>query len=227
MKLIDDIRRDNLAQLAKECGSAQSLANALERDPSQVSQWLNGSAHSATGKPRGMRSETARRIEQTLKKPTGWLDVEHTHNLQLPSIDSNTEPGPDVRGRVPLISWVQAGDWCEAVNSFAHGDAEMWLPCPKAFGANAFALRVRGVSMEPRYQNGDIIFVDPDVQPEHGKNVVVRLDDDKEATFKQLVIEGSQKYLKALNPDFPGPRFLAFNGNATIVGVVIGKWVPE
>lgn len=142
-------------------------------------------------------------------------------------LDSNTEPGPDVRGRVPLISWVQAGDWCEAVNSFAHGDAEMWLPCPKVFGANAFALRVRGISMEPRYQSGDIIFVDPDVQPEHGKNVVVRLDDETEATFKQLVIEGSQKYLKALNPDFPGPRFLPINGNATIVGVVIGKWVPE
>lgn len=225
MKLIDDIRRDNLAQLAKECGSVQSLAAVLERDPSQVSQWLNGSTNSATGKPRGMRQETARRIEQALRKPTGWLDLDH--NRQFSELDSNTEPGPDVRGRVPLISWIQAGDWCEAVNSFAPGDAEMWLPCPKTFGANAFALRVRGISMEPRYQSGDIIFVDPDVQPEHGKNIVVRLDDETEATFKQLVVEGSQKYLKALNPDFPGPRFLPINGNATIVGVVIGKWVPE
>ena len=142
-------------------------------------------------------------------------------------VDANVEPGPDIRGKVPLISWVQAGDWCEVVDNFAPGDAESWLPCPKAFGQHAFALRVRGISMEPKYQDGDIIFVDPGVVAEHGKNVVVRLDDDQEATFKQLVVEGGQKFLRALNPDWPGPKLIPINGNATICGVVIGKWVPE
>lgn len=141
--------------------------------------------------------------------------------------DTNVEPGPALRGHVPLISWVQAGNWGEVMDNFAPGDAEDWLPCPRKFGPHAFALRVRGVSMEPRYQDGDIIFVDPDAQPEHGKNVVARLDDEHEATFKQLVIEGDKKFLKPLNPDWPGPKLIQVNGNATICGVVIGKWVPE
>ena len=140
---------------------------------------------------------------------------------------SNIEPGPPIRGLVPLISWVQAGAWCAIVDNFAPGDAEDWLPCPRNFGPYTFALRVRGVSMEPKYQDGDIIFVDPDADATHGKNVVVRLDDEHEATFKQLVVEGEQKMLRALNPDWPGPKLIPINGNATICGVVIGKWVPE
>lgn len=141
--------------------------------------------------------------------------------------DANVEPGPDLRGNVPLISWVQAGNWEAVIDNFSPGDAEDWLPCPRKFGPHAFALRVRGVSMEPKYQDGDIIFVDPDAQAEHGKNIVVRLDDEHEATFKQLVMEGGQKFLRALNPDWPGPKLIPINGNATICGVVIGKWVPE
>lgn len=120
---------------------------------------------------------------------------------------------------------MQAGDWGGIVDHLPPGDAEDWLPCPKRCGPRTFALRVRGISMEPKYQDGDIIFVDPDVAPSHGSHVVVRLGDEQEATFKQLVLEGSRRFLRALNPDWPGPKLIEIDGNATIVGVVIGKWV--
>lgn len=139
----------------------------------------------------------------------------------------NVENGPDLRGRVPLISWVQAGDWQEIVDTFAPGDAEEWRGCPVNHGSRTFVLRVRGESMfnpngRPSFQQGDLIFVDPDRHAEHGALVVVRLDDDKEATFKKLVIEGERKYLRALNPAWPEP-IIKINGNATICGVVIFK----
>lgn len=73
--LIDDIRRANLALLVKEAGGVGRLAERLERDQSQVSQWLNASRNSATGTPRGMRSATCRFIEQKMGKPEGWLDL--------------------------------------------------------------------------------------------------------------------------------------------------------
>jgi SOS-response transcriptional repressor LexA len=41
-----------------------------------------------------------------------------------------------------------------------------------------------------------------------------------------LIIEGDRKYLKALNPAWP-EQIIEINGNATICGVMIGKWVPE
>lgn len=77
MKFIDDIRRENLADLAEEKGGVAALARLLGRSESQVSQWIRGAAHSATGRPRGMKSETARWIEVTTEKPEGWLDIDH------------------------------------------------------------------------------------------------------------------------------------------------------
>lgn len=74
----------------------------------------------------------------------------------------------------------------------------------------------------PSFQDGDLIFVDPDRDAIHGSMVVVRLDDEQEATFKQLVVEGSQRYLRAANPLWPNP-IMQINGNATICGVVIFK----
>jgi SOS-response transcriptional repressor LexA len=72
--------------------------------------------------------------------------------------------------------------------------------------------------MEPRYHNGDFIFVGPGIPPAHGSDVVVRLENSHEATFEQLVIEGSRRYLKPLNPRFP---VMEITTDAQVVGVVI------
>ncbi len=213
-ELRQHIRREGLKRLRARFSSNIALSNALGDGfaPSYISQLLNGH--------RGIGDDIATKIEDRLKLSPGYLDEIHdTH-------PANTEPGPAIRGAVPLISWVQAGEWSQIVDNFSPGDAEDWMPCPRRFGPRTFALRVRGISMEPKYQDGDIIFVDPDAQVEHGKNVVVRLDDECEATFKQFMVEGNRRYLRALNPAWPNP-VLQIDGEATICGVVIGKWVPE
>lgn len=148
----------------------------------------------------------------------------------------SNKPDPNVeehasRGAVPRISWVQAGSWADVADPYQPGEAEEWLPCPVKHGPRTYCLTVRGQSMfnpegRPSYAEGDIIFVDPDRDANHGDRVIVRLDDQQEATFKQLLIEDGRKLLKALNPNWPD-RYMPINGNATICGVVIGRWVPE
>ncbi|EGR1090072.1 LexA family transcriptional regulator, partial [Vibrio cholerae] len=64
---------------------------------------------------------------------------------------------------------------------------------------------------------GAIIVVDPEMPYSSGSLVVACLDDSIEATFKQLVIDGDQRYLKPLNPQYPA---IPINDNCTIVGVV-------
>ena len=143
----------------------------------------------------------------------------------------NIEPAPDIQGQVPVISWVTAGKWAEVIDIYQPGVADEWLPCIKKHSNRTFALRVKGMSMynpmgKHTYSDGDIIFVDPEKDAVNGSRVVVRLEDSKEATFKQLVIEGEKMYLMALNPSWP-EKFIEINGNATICGVVIGKWTDE
>jgi SOS-response transcriptional repressor LexA len=206
---------------AKNGGNQSELARFVGVTPQAVQQWIAGETSPRGNNLRKVAEFLGATLEYLL---TGGITV--TRNIGA-SADANVEPGPDLHGQVPLISSVQAGEWASIVDNFQPGDAEDWLFYPKKLGPRAFALRVSGVSMEPRYQHGDIIFVDPDVPAEHGRNVVVRLDDENQATFKQLVVEGDHRFLKPLNPDWPGPKLIQIDGNATICGVVIGKWVPE
>lgn len=148
------------------------------------------------------------------------------HTAQSPSAEYNvthTQP----RGKVPLISWVQAGDFCDAVDPHPAGKDDEWLECPMRHSKNTYALLVRGSSMhnpmgDRSFAEGDIIFIDPDLQPQHRSLVICRLDGSNEATFKRLLIEGDSKLLEALNPSWPD-RIIKIEDNATICGVVIGK----
>ena len=83
-------------------------------------------------------------------------------------------------------------------------------------------LRVKGASMEPKFGNGDIIFVDPEVPAKSGKYVVVRLAGSDEADFRQLIVEGGHHYLRALNPDWPEP-IAEMAEAAQVCGVIVFK----
>ena len=211
-------RLDNLERLIAEAGSAGRLAQLAGSSGSYLSQVRN-QRRSAAGSPRGIGDDLTARLEKAMGKPDGWMDEFHAGDPPGPG---NAELGPGTHGLRPLISWVQAGAWTEIAGSFCAEDAEVYLPCPVRCSAGTFVLRVRGESMEPRFRDGDLIFVDPAASPDHGRFVVVRGEDSNEATFKQLIIEGKRKYLKALNPDWP-ERIVQSDSSAIICGVVVFK----
>lgn len=216
----ETVRLDNLEILVTEAGSASALARRARTSESYLSQ-IRNRLTTARGTPRGVGDELAIKLEQAMGKPDGWMDEPHD-SAGNQEAASNAEDGPEFRGLHPLISWVQAGEWTAIGNCFEPGNAEDLLPCPVRCSADTFVLRVRGVSMEPRFRDGDLIFVDPQIDPASGRFVVVRLDDSQEATFKQLIMEEGRQYLKALNPDWPNPIIEA-DSNATICGVVVFK----
>ena len=190
--------------VAKDFGVSQEAAR----------KWVSGESVPTTTR--------TTEIAQKLKVNTEWLLSGHGAMKS----QGNVEPGPDIRGFVPLISWVAAGAWSAVEDPYEVGDAEKWVPCPVSHGNHTFVLRVRGISMEPEYRDGDWIFVDPDRPAGNGDHVVVRMEDDQEATFKKLVIEGDRRYLVALNPAWPD-KVIEINGNATIVGTVIFSGKPR
>lgn len=134
--------------------------------------------------------------------------------------------------RLPLISYVQAGEWSDIVDNFQPGDAEDWIPCPFSCGPNSFILQVVGYSMynpggDKSYSPGEYIAVDPAKEPLNRKMVVARIDHEERATFKQLLIDSEgNMMLQALNPSH-SPRIMPMPEGSSIVGVVIGKWTPE
>lgn len=179
------------------------------------------------------RHENVEKIAKALKVSSNWLwkGGEHKEpskdSIPVSSSESNVEPGPAIKGYVPLISWVQAGAWCEIEDVRTLDDAEIWLPCAASHSSQTYALRVRGLSMfnqhERRsFRDGDIIFVDPAKDAENGSLVIAKLVDSQEATFKQLVMEGKRRFLKPLNPAWPEP-IIELGTDAMICGVVFSK----
>ncbi|MBS7244205.1 MAG: XRE family transcriptional regulator [Comamonas sp.] len=139
---------------------------------------------------------------------------------------ANTEPGPRLRGKVPLVSWVQAGNWCEAVTPLHVTESERWMDCPVSHSNQTFALRVRGDSMTApsgnsrSYPEGCYIFVDPERRdPVNGDRVVACLLDANEVTFKVYKNEDGRQWLQPLNPSHEPIR-----EPFKVLGTVLGKW---
>ncbi len=218
-------RLQNLELLIAEAGSAVKLARIVGTNSSYISQ-VRHQMPTKKGTPRGLGDDLAGKLERGMAKPEGWMDEAHEDSQEQPVAcacsEMNAHNGPDIRSLHPLISWVQAGEWSEISEGYVPQYESELLPCPVRCSEETFVLRVHGVSMEPRFHEGDLIFVDPDATPVHGKYVVVQLDESNEATFKQLIVEEDRQYLKALNPDWPN-RIIEINAAATICGVVVFK----
>lgn len=157
------------------------------------------------------------------------LDIAEVLGLRMSETrgvyDSNVSPGPSLQDRVPLISWVRAGDLCDAVDPFQPGDAEDWLDCPFPHSLSAFCLELRGLSMWPDYRDGEIVLVEPDLAPIHNDDVIARTPEGQ-VTFKRLQITEDGTYLLALNPDFPN-RIMHMPDGTHVCGVVTGSWIKR
>ncbi len=74
-----------------------------------------------------------------------------------------------------------------------------------------FALRIEGDSMEPDFKAGDVIVIDPEIEPAPGE-FVVATNGDHEATFKKYRPTGIGLYgvdsfeLTPLNNDYPSVK---------------------
>ncbi len=165
-------------------------------------------------------------VTQINTAPRGTLQFSHlSPRLQKETVDpaelANTEPGPEIKGYVPLISWVQAGNCSEAIDMFYKGDAEDWVECPLNLSKNTYALRIKGASMEPRFHEGEIIIVDPNGDWDRsGAFVIAKRTNENEVTFKQLFKDGGSYYLKALNPEWPERIIRMDREEWSICGVV-------
>ena len=211
------IRLKNLRELIDKAGGPAEAARKLDMDDSQLSQ--------IAGKNpvRNIGPGLARRIEKAFRKAEGWLDVPHGQLPLQERSERNVGPARDLQREVPLISWVQAGNWANLVDNFPAGHAEKWIATYAKVSKHAFALRIVGDSMTnpsgaPSFPEGTIIIVDPERAAQPGKFVVVRQNADTDCTFKQLVRDAGRHYLKPLNPRYP---LLEMLPDAVICGVLV------
>lgn len=188
-------------QLAEKAGVSQVTIQHLESGRNATSKKL---------------LEIARALGVTAE----WLDS----GVDRARMDSNVqlaEAQPESY-RYPVISWVAAGAWAEAVEPFPPGFSDRYEMSDYNSKGAAFWLEVKGDSMTSpvgtSITEGMLILVDTEADATPGKLVVAKLADSNEATFKKLVEDGGRRFLKPLNPAYPTEMCAE---GCRIVGVVV------
>lgn len=100
----------------------------------------------------------------------------------------NVDP-PVPTNAVPVINRVSAGypkDFTDL--SYPKGVADAWVSCPDVSDPDAFAARVSGDSMTPKYREGDIVIFSPRATVRNGDDAFVRFEDGQ-TTFKRVYFE--------------------------------------
>lgn len=202
--------------LAREAGVSRAAVTA----------WFNGTTKKIEG-------ANLVNVARALKVNPLWLAtgkgerlIAVLHKDQVPPHNLDVNVVDEIRGImwIPVISWVQAGTFCSAVDMFEPGDAEEWLPAQSRMGKHAYALRVVGDSMvaphgRASYWPGMTIYVDPDEPVINGSHVIAKIPDTAEATFKVFREDGGKRLLVPLNPQYPT---IEMTPDMTICGVVVG-----
>lgn len=201
---------DNRRARLKEWFADKTLPT---KEKSYLSQLMGGKA--------SFGEKAARRIESTYSMPAGYLD--EASNQPVVSASNISYRGMhEPKGKYPVISWVSAGDWAEAIEPYHRKSIDRWFETTVVCSDSSFWLDVKGDSMTSpvglSIPEGMVILVDPEVEVRSGKLVVAKLETENEATFKKYVEDSGRKFLKPLNPQYP---MTEINGNCRIIGVVI------
>ncbi len=194
----DTMKRLYKAALTLNLSGSTDVAHALGESPQTVKNW----------EYRGVSKSGMLKAQDAFNVDAGWIADGVDRRI------TNITSAPDISGYVPLVSWVKAGNFNEAIDMYQAGYADEFVPITVPKGRHTFALEVVGDSMYPDFPAGMRLIIEPDMEFQSGDYVIAK--NGGEATFKQLVRDGGDWYLKPINPQYPTKPL----GESHIIGVV-------
>ena len=85
---------------------------------------------------------------------------------------------------------------------------------------NAFAYINHGNAMDPQFPDKTLLIMDPNLETENLDHVLVVQNGKRTPIFRQILIDGEDKYLRTLNPAF-NEFVKVTNDSHTIIGVMV------
>lgn len=199
----ETVRRliDAARTVRPEIKTVADLARALNQSEQTINNW--------SYRGNGVSKQGRLLAQKNLGISATWIEDGRGAMLSGAAAGiSNVERAELGSRKIPVISYVQAGLMVEVVDPFSLGGGfeiiEVSMPCSE----RTFALRIRGNSMEPRFYEGDLAIIDPELNPKPGQFVVAK-NTSEEATFKKyrprgLDERGNEVFeLVPLNDDYP------------------------
>lgn len=148
-------------------------------------------------------SELSRVLNVTEAYLMGWEDEQKLQGLKIPVLGT-------VAAGVPISAVEDILDYEEVPQSW-ESQGEF------------FALKIKGDSMEPRMESGDVVIVKQQPDANSGDTVIVLVNGD-DATCKKLQKTDNGIMLVSTNPKYP-PMFYSTEDIQTKPVVILGKVV--
>ena len=145
--------------------------------------------------------EISPRLAEKARKSAELLPSSYMQTLAS-GAESNLDPAPDLRPSrmLPVVGEVQGGvDGYLQELAYPVGYGEGCVEYPTG-DLNAYALRVRGDSMHPRYRAGEFVIIEPSIQPPEGEDVIVCCKDGRKMLkILNWIRDGEAQFLSVNN----------------------------
>ncbi|MDW5376393.1 XRE family transcriptional regulator [Halomonas sp. HP20-15] len=192
------------ASQSPRISNLEKLANALG---TTVSYLAHGDAP-----PRrtGMNEASNRGLAASVPGPLGIPLLPNAAAAAATSVAyraARAKPTPPTY-HYPVLSWAQAAVIRQPYSAAESVDLRV-EPSGFQTKGTGFWLEVRGdamaapTGMVPSLPEGTMILFDSDAPVIPGKLVLATLPDSQDPTFRKLIEESGQRYLKPLNPSYP------------------------
>jgi repressor LexA len=169
----------------------------LHRTPKDVRAVLQGLLRQTRTKDSGLRTKGEDSLSTSSLSPQSLvlspyvnLDDAYLSGILHELVDKHAANIEHVNtAAVPIVNKVSAGypkDFTDL--SYPRGVADDYVGCPDVQDKDAFAARVSGDSMMPKYHEGDIVIFSPGAVPKNGDDCFIRFADGN-TTFKRVYFE--------------------------------------
>jgi len=151
-----------------------------------------------------------------IDKICNYLNIERSNLLEDKEENNNTSHGI----KIPVLGTVAAGIPISAVEDILDYEE---IPQSWQNQGEFFGLKIKGDSMEPRMESGDVVIVKQQSDANSGDTVIVLVNGD-DATCKRLEKIDNGIMLVSTNPKYP-PMFYSLEDIQTKPVVILGKVV--
>lgn len=191
----------------------EDIAEAMDKTQGAIGHWF-------TGKRKPNFEEVAKVL-----KLTGVDRVILNGDGTVEEFESNaTKEDIKESYSYPLLSSIQAGGWTETCD-LADSMGYEYIDSEIDAGEDAFFLRINGMSMEPKFSEGDLVLIDVRKRPKPS-DFVAAVNGNGEATLKryrelsEIAPSGNPHFeLVPLNQDFP--TLSSLTQDIRIIGVAV------
>lgn len=123
--------------------------------------------------------------------------------------------------KIPLLAWEDVSTWHAKFITNTEENVMVDVEVSK----QAYALRLIDSAMEPVFPYGTILILDPLVKAKDRSYIITLLKNSDMPIFRQLIINGPDKFLKPLSPDTQIYKMLRLKNTDNVLATVVqARW---